>query len=212
MKKIMLLIAFVLITGCIQEDIIILDEVEITEYEGKELSSVNDFRENSIKGPQYIPLYDYRLEVTGLVDEPKIYTYDEVLDRQKYSKVVKLTCVEGWSVTILWEGILLRDLLDEAGPSPEANTVIFHAYDGYSTSHPLSYFYDKDIIMAYRMNNVTVPPERGYPFVLVAEDKWGYKWIKWITKIELTDDPEYRGYWESAGYSQKGDYGGPIFD
>lgn len=212
MKKIMLLIAFVLITGCIQEDIIILDEVEITEYEGKELSSVNDFRENSIKGPQYIPLYDYRLEVTGLVDEPKIYTYDEVLDRQKYSKVVKLTCVEGWSVTILWEGILLRDLLDEAGPSPEANTVIFHAYDGYSTTHPMGYFYDKDIIMAYRMNNVTVPPERGYPFVLVAEDKWGYKWIKWITKIELTDDPEYRGYWESAGYSQKGDYGGPIFD
>ena len=40
----------------------------------------------------------------------------------------------------------------------------------------------------------------GYPFQLVAEDKWGYKWIKWIVKIELTDDPSYRGYWEQRGY------------
>jgi DMSO/TMAO reductase YedYZ molybdopterin-dependent catalytic subunit len=111
------------------------------------------------------------LDVTGLTEEPKIYTYDSVLDHQKYSKVVKLICVEGWSVTILWEGILLRDLLDEARPSPEANTVIFPAYGDYSASHPLSYFYDKDILLAYRRNNVTVPPERGYPFVLVAEDK-----------------------------------------
>jgi DMSO/TMAO reductase YedYZ molybdopterin-dependent catalytic subunit len=39
----------------------------------------------------------------------------------------------------------------------------------------------------------------------VAEDKWGYKWIKWIVKIELTDDPTYRGYWEQRGYSNTGD-------
>jgi DMSO/TMAO reductase YedYZ molybdopterin-dependent catalytic subunit len=212
MKKILLLLSIIILSGCLQEEVIELDGVEITEYQGKKLSSVNDFRENSIKGPQYIRLYEYRLEVTGLVDEPRIYTYDEVLDRQKYSKVVELNCVEGWSVTILWEGIMLRDLLDEVGVKPEANTVIFHAYDGYSTTHPLDYFYEKDIIMAYKMNNVTTPPERGYPFVLVAEDKWGYKWIKWITKIELSDDPEYRGYWERLGYSQKGDHPGPKFD
>jgi len=61
---------------------------------------------------------------------------------------------------------------------------------------------NRDIIMAYRMNNVTFPAERGYPFQLVAEDKWGYKWIE---KIELTDDPTYRGYWEQRGYSNTGD-------
>jgi DMSO/TMAO reductase YedYZ molybdopterin-dependent catalytic subunit len=119
--------------------------------------------------------------------------------------------VEGWSVTVLWEGVLVRDILDEAGVRSEANTVIFHAHDGYSTSHPLDYFYDNDIIMAYRMNNVTMPPERGYPFQLVAEDRWGYKWIKWITRIELSDDPDYRGYWERRGYNQEGDYSGPKF-
>ena len=61
---------------------------------------------------------------------------------------------------------------------------------------------DNDIIMAYEMNNVTLPPERGYPFELVAESKWGYKWIKWMTEIELSDDVTYRGYWESRGYSK----------
>ena len=54
------------------------------------------------------------------------------------------------------------------------------------------------------MNNVTLPPERGYPFQLVAESKWGYKWIKWITSIELSDNREYLGYWERQGYSNYG--------
>ena len=59
-------------------------------------------------------------------------------------------------------------------------------------------------MIAYAMNNVTLPPERGYPFQLVAEDKWGYKWAKWITRIELSDALP-SGYWESRGYSRDGD-------
>ena len=83
--------------------------------------------------------------------------------------------------------------------------MIFTAHDGYTTSFPLEYLINNDIILAYRMNNVTLPAERGYPFQLVAEDKWGYKWIKWIEKIELSDDPNYRGYWEQRGYSNSAD-------
>jgi DMSO/TMAO reductase YedYZ molybdopterin-dependent catalytic subunit len=55
------------------------------------------------------------------------------------------------------------------------------------------------------MNNATIPPERGFPFQLVAESKWGYKWIKWITKIEVSNNTDYQGYWESRGYSNLGD-------
>jgi len=55
------------------------------------------------------------------------------------------------------------------------------------------------------MNNVTIPPERGYPFMVVAESKWGYKWIKWVTKIEISNNTSYQGYWESRGYSNNGD-------
>jgi DMSO/TMAO reductase YedYZ molybdopterin-dependent catalytic subunit len=183
-----------------------LAAVQIRSYQGKDLSSINDFHENSILGPQHINESDYRLTVTGLTKTTKVSSYREVLDNhQHYSKVVTLFCVEGWEVTLKWDGVLVRDLISEAGADPRANTVIFHAHDGYTTSFPLSYVMDNDIMMAYAMNNVTLPAERGYPFELVAEDKWGYKWIKWIEKIELSNDPYYKGYWEQRGYSNSGD-------
>jgi DMSO/TMAO reductase YedYZ molybdopterin-dependent catalytic subunit len=88
-----------------------------------------------------------------------------------------------------------------SGPEDQADTVIFHAYDGYTTSFPLEYITGNEIILAHSMNGISLPPERGFPFQLVAEDRWGYKWIKWVTEIELSDDGNYRGYWESRGYS-----------
>ncbi len=183
-----------------------LDVVEVDNYEGQNLSSVNNFRENSIKGPQYINQGKYQLEIKGLVENPKILTYDEIIGNFKsQKKVVKLNCVEGWSVTILWEGVLLRDLFDQVKPTGQAKVVIFRAVDGYSTSFPLSYFYDNDILMAYKMNEAKLLPERGFPFQLVAESKWGYKWIKWIKEIEFSNDENFEGYWEKRGYSDTGD-------
>lgn len=183
-----------------------LPGVEVRSYQGKDLSSINDFRENSIKGPQYVNSTDYRLTLTGLTNKTSVYTYNEILDKYpSHTKVVTLFCVEGWDTTILWEGVLVRDLIRDAGPDPRANTVIFTAHDGYTTSFPLDYLMNRDILMAYRMNNITLPVERGYPFQLVAEDKWGYKWIKWIEKIQVSDDPKYLGFWEQRGYSNTGD-------
>ncbi len=183
-----------------------LGSVQVREYEGEKLSSVDDFRENSIKGPQNIDIATYRLSIDGLVEKPAEYTYDEVIDKyQSYKKVVTLDCVEGWSVTILWEGVLVRDLIQEAGVLPEAKVIIFHAHDGYTTSLPVDYVLDNDILMAYKMNDITIPTERGFPFQLVAESKWGYKWIKWIDGIELSDDENYRGFWEQRGYSNSAD-------
>jgi DMSO/TMAO reductase YedYZ molybdopterin-dependent catalytic subunit len=143
----------------------------------------------------------YRLRIAGLVSTSKEYTYDEIVRGfQKYQKVVTLHCVEGWSTKILWEGFLLKDLLQEAGMKPEAKAVIFRAYDGYSTSLELDYLLENDILLAYKMNGLVLPPDRGFPLQLVAESRYGYKWIKWITEIELTDDTNYLGYWESRGY------------
>jgi DMSO/TMAO reductase YedYZ molybdopterin-dependent catalytic subunit len=185
-----------------------LRPVEIREYEGQKLSSISDFRENSIKGTQSIDNESYRLVVTGLVNNEMEYKYDDVINNhQLFEKVVTLHCVEGWDVTILWEGVLVKDLIEEAGVDSKAKVVIFYAYDGYSTSLPLDYVVDNDILMAYKMNGVVLPPERGYPFQLVAESKLGYKWIKWITEIELSDDVNYRGYWESRGFSNDADLG-----
>ena len=171
-----------------------LDTVEVRDYQGQKLSSVNDFVENSIKGPQYINITDYRLEVTGMVQNPRNYTYQDVIDHSNYEKVVELFCVDGWDVTILWKGILVYDLINETQPLPGSDVVIFHAYDGYSTSFPLEYLRDNHILLANKMNNATLPPERGYPFQLVAESKWGYKWIKWVTEIEISNNTDYKGY------------------
>ncbi len=189
-----------------------LDSVEITEYQGEKLSSVNDFRENSIRGPQYVDIEEYRLQVGGLVEKPKFYTYDQVInDNDSYTKLVTLNCVEGWSVDILWEGVLVRDIIEKSGILPGAKIVIFHAYDGYTTSFPVEYLMENDILLAYKMNGITIPPERGFPFQLVAEDKWGYKWIKWVTAIELFDQ-DFLGYWESRGYSNDGSLDKPFFE
>ena len=180
---------------------------EIREYEGQDLSSISAFRENSIKGPQDIDIETYRLTITGLVNTEKQYSYEEIISSYTtYKKVITLHCVEGWKATILWEGILLKDILVDSIVDSSANTMIFYAYDGYSTSLPLDYIINNNIMIAYKMNNVTLPPERGFPFQLVAESKWGYKWIKWITTIELSDNADYRGFWESRGnYSNDAD-------
>jgi DMSO/TMAO reductase YedYZ molybdopterin-dependent catalytic subunit len=200
-----------------------LEPVEIREYQGEDLSSINDLRENSIQGPQLIDIESYTLKISGLVAEPTELSYQEVIQNHPpYQKVVTLDCVEGWSVKILWEGVLVRDLLSGASLLPETEVVIFHAYDGYTTSLPIDYIMNNSILMAYKMNGVTLPPERGFPFELVAESKWGYKWIKWITEIELSDDTDYRGFWESRGYSNSADldegffeedfFDGPLFE
>jgi DMSO/TMAO reductase YedYZ molybdopterin-dependent catalytic subunit len=213
---VIMIFLLLLLAGCLSggesENIRQLQAAEVRGYQGENLSSIGDFRENSIKGPQFVDISSYRLMVSGMVENPLSYSYSEVLSERKYSKVVTLHCVEGWSVRILWEGVLLKDLLKDAGIRPEADTVIFRAYDGYTTSLPLDYIINNNIMIAYKMNNVTLPPERGFPFQLVAEDKWGYKWIKWITDIEISDDSAYRGYWERRGYSNIGDLNGPKFE
>jgi len=151
--------------------------VEIRQYKGENLSSIEDFHENSIEGPQKVDISKYQLEITGLVDNPSQLTYEEVLNLPAYTKVVTLNCVEGWNAKILWEGILIEDILKTAGVKNEANTVIFYAYDGYTSSLSLDFIKDRNILLAYKMNEVVLPPERGFPFQVVAEDKWGYKWV-----------------------------------
>jgi len=190
-----------------------LDNVEIREYQGEKLSSIFDFRENSIKGPQYIDKENYTLKITGLINIQKNYSYEDILNNFNiYEKVVTLNCVEGWSTKILWEGILINDILNEIEPKTNAKIIIFHAYDGYTTSLDLDYIKENNIILAYKMNNVTLPSERGFPFQLVAESKWGYKWIKWVTEIELSENEYYKGFWESRGYSNKGKLNESYFD
>ena len=188
-----------------------VEVVEIREYQGERLGSADDFRENSIAGVQYVDEATYALVLDGLVDQAMSWSYAQMLRMEHVAKLVTIHCVEGWSVKALWEGIPLARLLEQADPLEEANTAIFHAADGYTTSLPLDYILERNLIIADKINGITLPPRNGFPFELVAEEKWGYKWIKWIVRIELSDDPSYRGFWESRGYSNNGDVDGPRF-
>ena len=177
-----------------------LGGVEVSAYKGKQLDKVASEPENSIKGPQHVDRAAYRLTVKGKVATPLSLTYDEVTAMPSYQKATTLNCVEGWSKTYLWQGVRIRDLLAKAGYKPSAKTVIFTSADGYSTSLPLDYIVSRDILLAYKMNGAVMPPERGFPFQVVAEDRLGYKWAKWVTGIEVSDDANYLGYWEQRGY------------
>ena len=184
---------------------------EIREYRGVRLSSIQDFPQMAINGPQSVDLETYRLRLTGAVENPKTYRYAEVLNRfQPHEKIVKLVCGVGWEMTILWQGILASDLITASIPMPTASTVIFHAHDGYTTALPRGYVTDKNILVAHKMNGLTIPAQRGFPFILVAEGKVGYKWIRWLTEIELSDNIGYLGYWESLGYSNAAEVGQPA--
>ena len=186
-------------------------QVEIQEYQGAKLGSVEDFRENSIKGVQEVDPKTYMLTVDGLVQTPSSFSYDELLAMDHTKKLVTLNCVEGWSVKALWEGIPLPALLGLVKPTANASTVIFHAADGYTTSLPLSVIEERNLIIADHINGIVLPPETGFPFQLVAEDKWGYKWIRWIVRIELSSDSDYQGFWESRGFNNDGSTDGPMF-
>lgn len=176
-----------------------LGSVEIRSYKGKQLDTVGAEPETSIKGPQHIDRSAYRLAVTGLVSTPLSLTYDEVTSMPSYQKVTTLKCVDGWAVTYLWQGVLIKDLLARAGYDRGSKVVIFRCADGYSESLPLDFVTRRDILLAYRMNGLIMPPERGFPFQVVAEDRWGYKWAKWVTAIEVSDDTRFTGYWEKRG-------------
>jgi DMSO/TMAO reductase YedYZ molybdopterin-dependent catalytic subunit len=195
-----LLVAIVIIFVVLQSPQNLYPE-EIRSYEGEDLSSVANLQENAIRGNQRINQTAYRLSITGLVDNPLQLSYDQIINNhQHYQKVITLYCVEGWNAKILWEGILISDLIAEAGVQPQGKVAIFRAADGYSTMLPLDYLSERNILLSYKVNGIILPPEKGFPFQLAAESQAGYKWIKWLTEIEISDDENYRGYWESRGF------------
>jgi len=178
---------------------------EISEYKGARLDPAVGPRDNSIKGVQQVDIASYSLTIDGLVDTAVTLTYDQVLELDAYERLITLHCVEGWDATILWKGVLINELIQKAQAKPEAVTVIFSSVDGYTTSLPLNVIVAQELILAYSANGLDLPAEMGYPFIVVAENKLGYKWARWVNRITLSDDANYMGYWEKLGYTNDAD-------
>lgn len=187
---------------------------EATEFQGVKLTPISEQGNNAIKGTQFIDEASYILTVDGLVDNPMTLTYADLLAYSQESWLMDLNCVEGWSFTAKWTGPELNSIFNTAEVGPEAKIAIFYTTDipeGYS-SLDLDYIRDNNIIIALKLNDIILPAERGFPFQVVAKSKYGYKWAKWVTRIELSSDTDFRGFWETAGYNNEADVGGPEFE
>jgi len=125
------------------------------------------------QGTQFINKDSYTLTVDGLVDRPLELSYADLEAYSQESWLMDLNCVEGWSFTAKWTGPELDAIFKDAGVKPEAQIVIFHTTDvpeGYS-SLPLTYIRDNNIIIALKLNDVTLPESRGFPFQVVAKSE-----------------------------------------
>jgi len=180
---------------------------ELSEYMGIQLFNTSQMRENSTRGPQVIDIAKWRLEITGLVDNPRTYTYDELLNKPGVKRVTWVHCVDGWSAKILWEGFRLRDLLDEAGVKNTALYARFYGYDDYRTWLSVNFVQVNDVMVAYKANGLPLRTDRGFPLHVISQGKYGYKWCKWLVKIELAESVEGFGYYEISGYPAEGNVG-----
>jgi DMSO/TMAO reductase YedYZ molybdopterin-dependent catalytic subunit len=190
-------------------------EVEATEFLGTKLTPIADQRNNALSGTQKIDKDTYKLTVDGLVENPLSLSYADLLAYPQISKLMNLNCVEGWYFTAKWTGPALGAIFADAKVKPEALIAIFYSTDvetkGYS-SLTLKDINDRNLIIALKLNDLTLPQSRGFPFQVVAESKYGYKWAKWITRIELSSDTNFRGYWEDSGYNNNADINGPALE
>lgn len=171
----------------------------------KELTPVERFFVLQKGGIPKVDVNDWALSVDGSVEHPLKLTYDDLNGMPQFSEVVTLECYDntrGGDLvgTAIWTGVRVKTVLDKVGVKETAVKLLFHAADGYSTSHAIQYVTERnDVILALKMNEVNLPREHGYPLRLVAPGKYGYKWAKWITRIEVVDYDK-KGYYESVGF------------
>ncbi len=150
--------------------------------------------------PQYSPT-DWHLEVKGLVQVPLSLTLDDIRALPQVTEVRTFRCVTGWSVpNVTWEGVLISDLLAKAIPHQSATWITFRSFDGvYTDSLSLSQAQTTGVMLAHRADGRPLATQQGAPLRLLVPDMFGYKSVKWLQSLKLTNE-ELMGYWELRGY------------
>ncbi len=146
---------------------------------------------------------EYRLTVDGLVDEPLSLTFEELRTGLPQTRLTKdFQCVTGWRVEdVEWAGVTVADVLDRAGVAAGATHLRFHSFDGtYTETLTLDQARRPDVLVAHVMLGEPVTRVHGGPVRLYVAPMYGYKSLKWLERIEVTDSLEPVGYWEELGY------------
>ncbi|HSP28447.1 MAG TPA: molybdopterin-dependent oxidoreductase [Ilumatobacteraceae bacterium] len=153
----------------------------------------------------------WRLKIGGMVDNPMELTFDDLLARPQVERYVTLSCVSnpiGGDLigNALWQGVLLRDVLEEAGVQPEATQIVSRSIDDWTAGTPTEIVMDgRDALLAIAMNGEPLPARHGYPVRMVVPGLYGYvSATKWVTEIEMTRWEDYDAYWVPRGWSKRG--------
>jgi DMSO/TMAO reductase YedYZ molybdopterin-dependent catalytic subunit len=147
----------------------------------------------------------WALNLHGLVSNPTIISYDQLLSLQSVTEYATLECVSNevggdLMSTALWKGVRLKDILDAAEVNSQAEYAVFRCYDGYDVGVPLDRSLMDGAILAYEMNGEKLPTEHGYPVRAIVPGLYGMMNAKWITEIELVSQT-YLGFWQRKGWT-----------
>jgi DMSO/TMAO reductase YedYZ molybdopterin-dependent catalytic subunit len=174
---------------------------------GKKPSSLRYYQDGP---PESVDLERWRLEVGGIGVSDLKLSYDQLLELPQVEHNRRMVCVCNWSIREVWEGVLLSEVLKLAGlADPEGlylkQTSIGTPEKGvYESTIPLKPALERDALLCYTLNGSPLPIERGYPLRLWDFGLYGYKNVKGLRKLEVTDRWEL-GEWERrAGYKKDG--------
>ncbi len=145
----------------------------------------------------------WKLEVTGLVQNPRTFTLDEILVLPSSTVDARLTSVSGWSVRAPWTGVLLTDFLKGVELQNDASHATFVSIgSSYASTLSLENLRRPKVMLCYGVGGEPLEVEYGGPLRLLVPHLWGYKSVKWLAKIDFTDEMK-GGYWEDRGYTRE---------
>lgn len=160
-----------------------------------------------------IPAIDpeaYRLRIDGAVERPVTLTLGDLRALPRRTQVSDFHCVTGWSVEdVTWGGVHLSEVLALARPRSSARLLRFVSEEvPYDDTLTLEQAALPDVMLALEMDGGPLPRPHGAPVRLVVPRMYGYKSVKWVTRIELLADESRLGYWEQRGYDRDAWVGG----
>ena len=171
-------------------------------------SPVAGFRINSVNpAPAFDPA-TWKLTFDGLVGTPLAFTWAQFTALPQTTVVRDFYCVEGWGVDgVTWVGVSMKELMQRAQVGSDATHLVFHSGDGvYADILSLEQAALEDVLLAHNVNGVLLPPDMGQPVRLTYPGHDGYKYVKWVERVEAIDRKKqsFQGYWEGYGYPESG--------
>jgi DMSO/TMAO reductase YedYZ molybdopterin-dependent catalytic subunit len=129
----------------------------------------------------------WRLTVEGLVARPSSFSLAELKRFPSRTQITHQACEEGWSFIAEWTGVPLSSVLDWVGVRPQARYVVFYPFDQWWDSIDMPDAFHPQTLLAYGMNGEDLPAPHGAPVRLRVARQLGYKNIKYLSRIAVTD-------------------------